>query len=95
MMIFDPDSDDSLYPLRFSDDFRQQARGAKASMELYLTVHYDLNHKAALDHTGTVVFGGNANLSGLWVDDRYVADYVAGHPDTQLGFLSLDPTNPE
>jgi predicted TIM-barrel fold metal-dependent hydrolase len=42
----------------------------------------------------TVVFGGKAKLSGLWVDDRYVADYVAQHPDTLIGFLSVDPTQP-
>jgi predicted TIM-barrel fold metal-dependent hydrolase len=38
------------------------------------------------------VFGGKARLSGLWVDDRYVADRVREHPDTLIGFLSVDPT---
>src|SRR5690606_30195062 len=40
----------------------------------------------------TVVFGGKARRSGLWVDDRYVADYVAAHPEQLIGFLSIDPT---
>ena len=40
----------------------------------------------------TIVFGGKARLSGLWVDDHYVSEYVAAHPDTLVGFLSLDPT---
>ena len=40
----------------------------------------------------TIVFGGKARLSGLWVDDEYVADYVAAHPDRLIGFLSVDPT---
>ena len=30
----------------------------------------------------------------MWVDDRYVAAYVAAHPDTLIGFLSVDPTQP-
>jgi predicted TIM-barrel fold metal-dependent hydrolase len=40
----------------------------------------------------TIVFGGKARLSGVWVDDRYVADCVAQHPDQLIGFLSVDPT---
>lgn len=28
----------------------------------------------------------------MWVDDEYVAGYVAAHSDTLIGFLSLDPT---
>ncbi len=93
-MIFDVHSHAWKYPLHFSDDFRQQARGAKAGTELDLTVHYDEYRKSAPDDTVTVVFGGKARLSGLWVDDRYVADYVAAHPDTLIGFLSVDPTQP-
>jgi hypothetical protein len=42
-----------------------------------------------------VVFGGKARLSGLWVDDRYVAEYVEAHPDKLIGFLSVDPTQPD
>ena len=36
-----------------------------------------------------------ARLSGLWVDDQYVAEYVATDPKKRLiGYLSLDPTQP-
>ena len=38
------------------------------------------------------MFGGKAKLSGLWVDDRSVRNYVDAHPDQLIGFLSLDPT---
>nr|WP_298868898.1 hypothetical protein [uncultured Gimesia sp.] len=31
-------------------------------------------------------------MSGLRVDDRYVADYVNAHPETLIGYMSLDPT---
>ena len=40
------------------------------------------------------MFGGKARLSGVWVDDDYVARYAAAHPDTLIGFLSVDPTQP-
>ena len=93
-MIFDVHSHAWQYPQHFSEDFRRQARGAKAGTELDLTVRYDDYRSAAPADTVTVVFGGKARLSGLWVDDQYVADYVAEHPDTLIGFLSVDPTQP-
>jgi predicted TIM-barrel fold metal-dependent hydrolase len=42
----------------------------------------------------TIVFGGKARLSGIWVPDRDVAQYVSEHPDRLIGFLSVDPTQP-
>ena len=57
-------------------------------------MRYEDYRAAAAPDTRTIVFGGKARLSGLWVDDRYVADYVAAHPDTLIGFLSVDPTQP-
>lgn len=82
------------YPRHFSDDFRDQARRARAGLEVDLTVRYNDYRRGATAAQKTVVFGGKARLSGLWVDDRYVADYVASHPERLLGFLSLDPTVP-
>ena len=50
--------------------------------------------KQAGDDFRTIVFGGKAKLSGTWVPDEYVADYVAAHPQHLIGFLSVDPTQP-
>lgn len=93
-MIIDVHSHAWCYPDHFDDDFRQQACRARAGVEVDLTVRYDEYRKSCPVNTCTVVFGGKAKLSGLWVDDRYVADYVANHPDTLIGFLSVDPTQP-
>lgn len=82
------------YPAHFSDDFRLQAKRAKAGVEIDLTVTYDAYRATAPDDTITIVFGGKAKLSGLWVDDRYVAKYVAADPARLIGFLSVDPTQP-
>src|SRR5665213_95757 len=65
---------------------------ARAGMEVDLTVRYEDYRAASPADKKTIVFGGKAKLSGTWVDDRYVAEYVAAHPDTLIGFLSLDPT---
>lgn len=93
-MIFDVHSHAWEYPRHFSDDFRQQARRAKAGTELDLTVRLADYRATAPADVRTVVFGGKAKLSGLWVDDQYVADYVAQDPDRLIGFLSVDPTQP-
>ena len=93
-MIVDVHSHAWEYPRHFGDDFRRQAKRARAGVEVDLTVRYDDYRRAAPADTRTVVFGGKARLSGLWVEDRFVADYVAAHPDTLIGFLSVDPTQP-
>lgn len=91
-MILDVHSHFWQYPRDFSDDFRAQAMRARAGSEVDLSVHYEDYRRTAPDDVKTVVFGGKARLSGLWVDDREVAAYVAQHPDTLIGFLSVDPT---
>lgn len=92
-MIIDVHSHAWQFPEHFTDQFRQQAaQVAKADAELDLTVTYEAYRQGAQNCDRTIVFGGKARLSGLWVDDHYVADYVAAHPDRLIGFLSLDPT---
>jgi len=93
-MIIDVHSHAWAFPQHFSGDFRQQARRARAGVELDLAVRYDDYRAAAAEPVRTIVFGGKARHSGLWVDDQFVADYVAAHPDRLIGFLSLDPTQP-
>lgn len=91
-MIIDIHSHAWEYPRDFTDDFRAQAKRARAGIEVDLTVRYEAYRAQATGDVRTVVFGGKARLSGLWVDDRHVAAYVAQHPETLIGFLSVDPT---
>ncbi|MCH2203002.1 MAG: amidohydrolase family protein [Fuerstiella sp.] len=91
-MIIDVHSHAWLYPKHFNDEFRFQACRARAEHDVDLTVHYEQYVKSATQVDRTVVFGGKARLSGLWVDDQHVARYVSAHPDLLIGFLSLDPT---
>ena len=91
-MIIDVHSHVWEYPRHFGDDFRRQAVRARAGVEVDLTVRYEEYRATCPPDVKTIVFGGKARLSDQWVDDRYVADYVAAHPDTLIGFLSLDPT---
>jgi uncharacterized protein len=91
-MIVDVHSHVWQYPDHFSDDFRRQARRARAGVEVDLTVRWEDYQAASVPGVKTIVFGGKARRSGVWVDDRYVADYVARHPESLIGFLSVDPT---
>lgn len=92
-MIIDVHSHAWSYPGDFTASFREQARRARAGVEVDLTVRYE-DYRAAANEPDvrSIVFGGKAKLSGVWVDDASVAAYVGRHPDTLLGFLSLDPT---
>jgi len=91
-MIIDVHSHAWEFPAHFNEDFRRQARRARAGAEIDLTVRYEDYRATVPSDTKSIVFGGKARLSGLWVDDHYVARYVAAHPDRLLGFLSVDPT---
>lgn len=93
-MIIDVHSHAWQYPAHFGDDFRMQALRARAGVEVDLTVTYEQYRATCTPDTFSIVFGGKAKLSGMWVDDRYIADYVAAHPDKLMGFLSVDPTQP-
>ena len=91
-MIIDVHSHAWSYPEHFTEDFRNQAKRARAGAEVDLSVRFEEYAARASEPARTIVFGGKARLSGLWVDDAYVASYVAAHPDRLIGFLSLDPT---
>jgi predicted TIM-barrel fold metal-dependent hydrolase len=92
-MVVDVHSHAFRYPEHFSQNFREQARRAR-NTEVDLTVRWSEYDASARHCSRTVVFGGKARLSGLWVPDGFVADYVSQHPDKLIGFLSVDPTQP-
>ena len=94
MPIIDVHSHFWRYPHHFQDDFRRQARRARAGIEVDLTVTFEDYQRQSVPGVRTIVFGGKARLSGLWVDDREVRDHVAAHPNDLIGFLSVDPTVP-
>ncbi len=41
-----------------------------------------------------VVFGLKARLTGYWVPDAFIADFVTHAPNKLVGFASCDPTQP-
>jgi predicted TIM-barrel fold metal-dependent hydrolase len=93
-MIVDVHSHFFSYPQHFTQDFVEQARRARNGVEVDLTVRWPEYEATASNCRWSVVFGGKAKLSGVWVPDAEVAGYVAQHPDRLIGFLSVDPTQP-
>jgi predicted TIM-barrel fold metal-dependent hydrolase len=95
MPVIDIHSHYWRYPEHFQEDFQIQARRARAGVEVDLTVNFDHYCATAPADVRTVVFGGKAKLSGLWVNDSDIATYVSHAPERLIGFLSLDPTQPD
>lgn len=91
-MIVDVHSHYFRDPEHFTVDFSRQAKRAR---QIDLTVRWDDYAATAGACAKTIVFGGKARLSGLWVPDTDVAEYVRSQPDRLIGFLSLDPTQPK
>ena len=91
-MIIDVHAHVFRYPQHFTEQFRRQAMRARGDVEVDLTTSYQDYRQHAGVPVRTIAFGGKARLSGIWVDDRYVAETVAGNPDALIGFLSVDPT---
>ncbi len=61
---------------------------------LDMTIRFDtfMDDMAPFDRV--VVFGLKAWLTGTWVPDEYIADFVARAPGKLVGFASCDPTQP-
>jgi predicted TIM-barrel fold metal-dependent hydrolase len=57
-----------------------------------MSATYEAYRASAPEDTTTIVFGGKAKLSGLWVDDKTIAEYVARDAKRLIGFMSIDPT---
>ena len=91
-MIIDVHSHFWRFPDDFSADFIAQAQRARGGQPVDLRVNYEDYAATASSVTSTIVFGGKARLSGVWVNDRDVAEYVGQHADKLIGFLSVDPT---
>jgi hypothetical protein len=94
MPLVDVHSHAWRFPEDFSADFIRQAKRARAGKEVDLAVRLEDYDRASFPGVKTIVFGGKARLSGLWVEDAYVANYCAQAPDRLIGFLSVDPTQP-
>jgi uncharacterized protein len=94
-MIIDVHSHAWNFPSDFSADFIRQAGRARPGHIVDFSASYDAYRASAPDDTRTIVFGGKAKLSGLWIDDQTVADYVAKDPARLIGFLSVDPRQPD
>jgi uncharacterized protein len=61
---------------------------------LDLTVHLEPFLADMAPFEKVVVFGLKGRLTGFWVPDEYIAEFVSHAPDQLIGFASCDPTQP-
>ncbi|MBN1488651.1 MAG: amidohydrolase [Phycisphaerae bacterium] len=76
----------------FSASFLADAQRTRAAAATAVSDHEAYRAATGGKDVVTIVFGGKARLSGVWLDDAQVAAYVVHDPRRLLGFLSVDPT---
>ena len=79
----------------FSDEFIADTRRMRINT-VNLETSYS-KYRAGLpdgEDVVSIVFGGKARHSGTWIEDADIAAYVAQDPEHMIGFLSVDPTQP-
>jgi predicted TIM-barrel fold metal-dependent hydrolase len=59
-----------------------------------LTVGFDKFMAEMAGFERVLVFGLKARATGYWVEDEYIAAFVARSPQKLIGFASCDPTQP-
>lgn len=76
------------------DDRFRGASGHSKSGGVDFSARWEAYQAGAPEDTVAIVFGGKARQSGLWADDAAIARLAAAHPESIVGFLSIDPTQP-
>lgn len=92
-MIIDIHSHAQVFPDHYLNPEGVQSHKAR-NKPVDLTVTWEKYEKEATMADRVVVFGGKWRLSGKWVPDEFIAEYVKQRPGKAIGFLSLDPTQP-
>jgi uncharacterized protein len=75
------------------DTIRESDISRGYPLDLSVQLQPFLEDNAAFEKV--IVFGLKARLTGYWVPDEYVAEFVAQAPDKLVGFAGCDPTQPE
>jgi predicted TIM-barrel fold metal-dependent hydrolase len=78
----------------FSPSFQADARRMRLSPVNLVTRYENYRDSTGGEEVVSLVFGGKAKLTGVWINDDEVAEYVAQDPTRMIGFMSLDPTQP-
>jgi predicted TIM-barrel fold metal-dependent hydrolase len=76
----------------FSSSFKADARRMRVGEVDLVTRYEDYRASTGGEEVVSIVFGGKARLSGVWIDDEDVAAYVARDAGRMIGFMSLAPT---
>lgn len=91
-MVVDIHSHTHLYPDHYLNPGSSQSSKARNKpVDLHIT--WEKYEAKATMVDKVVVFGGKWRLSGKWVPDEFVAEYVKQRPGKAIGFLSVDPTD--
>jgi hypothetical protein len=93
-MIIDVHTHAMRYPEHLSDDFIREADRARG-FHFDLTVEFDEYMRVMEPVDRCIVFGMKARHVGFYVPNDWIAAFAARAPEKLIGFMSLDPTEPD
>jgi uncharacterized protein len=94
-MIVDVHSHVMRYPEHIDEAFMDGLRVARPGVKIDITVEFDPFMAAMAPCDRVIVFGLRGLKTGLHIPNEHVAQFVARAPQKLIGFMSIDPNEPE
>lgn len=94
-MIVDVHSHVWRYPEHIDEIFMDGLRLARPGVKIDITVDFDPFMAAMAPCDRVIFFGMRALKTGLHVPNEFIAGFAARAPQKLIGFMSIDPNEPE
>src|SRR6185436_18664961 len=94
-MIVDVHSHVWRYPDHIDEVFMDGLRLARPGVKIDITVDFDPFMAAMAPCDRVIFFGMRALKTGLHVPNEFIAGFAARAPQKLIGFMSIDPNEPE
>jgi predicted TIM-barrel fold metal-dependent hydrolase len=94
-VIIDVHSHVWRYPDHIDESFMDGLRLARPGVKIDITVDFEPFMEAMAPCARTICFGLRGLQTGLHVPNEHIAQFVARAPEKLIGFMSIDPNEPE
>jgi len=94
-VIVDVHSHVMRYPEHIDEIFMDGMRAARPGVKINITVDFEPFMAAMEPCDRVIVFGLRGLKTGLHIPNEHIAQFVARAPQKLIGFMSIDPNEPE